>query len=196
MFPYAPPPGQFLGDRPTAQAPDGPLSDDDRAGIRSLYPDPADSVNIGTISGRILPANPFALANIPAPATGSFVTGIFGAHVVAVDADTGSVIAATLGGWSCNAATQQLHFDGSYEIERLPINHNYKIYAEPLEGLVTPANHQRSALKPLRPAISALLHHTRRKHKFQPPHPPRVALIHQRSNAPKIKAAPGGNGSR
>jgi Matrixin len=34
MFPYAPPPGQFLGDRPTAQAPDGPLSDDDRAGIR------------------------------------------------------------------------------------------------------------------------------------------------------------------
>ena len=24
MFPYAPPPGQFLGDRPTAQAPDGP----------------------------------------------------------------------------------------------------------------------------------------------------------------------------
>ena len=140
MFPYAPPPGQFLGDRPTAQAPDGPLSDDDRAGIRSLYPDPADSVNIGTISGRILPANPFALANTPAPATGSFVTGIFGAHVVAVDADTGSVIAATLGGWSCNVASQQLQFDGSYEIERIPINHNYKIYAEPLEGLVTPAN--------------------------------------------------------
>jgi hypothetical protein len=96
MFPYAPPPGQFLGDRPTAQAPDGPLSDDDRAGIRSLYPDPSDSVNIGTISGQILPANNFALANIPAASTGSFVTGIFGAHVVAVDADTGSVIAATL----------------------------------------------------------------------------------------------------
>jgi hypothetical protein len=140
MFPYAPPPGQFLGNRPTAQAPDGPLSDDDRAGIRSLYPDPADSVNIGTISGRILPANPFALANIPAPVTGSFVTGIFGAHVVAVDADTGSVIAATLGGWSCNAANQKLQFDGSYEIQRLQLNHNYKIYAQPLEGLVTPAN--------------------------------------------------------
>ena len=139
MFPYAPPPGQFLGERPTAQAPDGPLSDDDRAGIRSLYPDPADSVNIGAISGQILAANRFALANIPAPATGSFVTGIFGAHVVAVDADTGSVIAATLGGWSCNVASQQLQFDGSYAIERLPINHNYKIYAEPLEGLVTPA---------------------------------------------------------
>jgi hypothetical protein len=140
MFPYAPPPGQFLGDRPTAQAPDGPLSDDDRAGIRSLYPDPDDSVNIGTINGRILPANMFALADIPAPATQSFVTGIFGAHVVAVDADTGSVVAATLGGWTCNVASQQLQFDGSYEIQRLPLNHNYKIYAEPLEGLVTPAN--------------------------------------------------------
>jgi len=140
MFPYSPPPGQFLGDRPTAQAPDGPLSDDDRAGVRSLYPDPNDSVNIGVISGRILPANAFALADIPAPATGSFVTGIFGAHVVAIDADTGSVVAATLGGWSCNVASQQLQFDGSYEIQRLPLNHNYKIYAEPLEGLVTPAN--------------------------------------------------------
>ena len=140
MFPYAPPPGQFLGDRLTAQAPDGPLSDDDRAGIGSLYPDPADPVNIGAISGQILPANPFALANIPAPATGSFVTGIFGAQVVAVDADTGSVIAATLGGWSCDTASQQLQFDGSYEISRLPLNHNYKIYVEPLEGLVTPAN--------------------------------------------------------
>jgi hypothetical protein len=31
MFPFAPPPGQFLGDRPKALAPDGPLADDDRA---------------------------------------------------------------------------------------------------------------------------------------------------------------------
>lgn len=52
MFPFAPPPGQFLGERPTAQAPDGPLSDDDRAGIRWLYPDPNDTVNIGAIEGR------------------------------------------------------------------------------------------------------------------------------------------------
>jgi hypothetical protein len=60
--------------------------------------------------------------------------------VVAVDDATGSVIAATLGGWSCNAATQKLQFDGSYAIGRLPINHNYKIYPEPLEGLLTPSN--------------------------------------------------------
>jgi hypothetical protein len=105
MFPHAPTPGQFSAIAPTAQAPDGPLSDDDRSGIRFLYPDPNDSMNIGTISGRILPANPFALANIPAPATGSFVTGIFGSHVVFVDVDTCSVIGATLGGWSCNAAS-------------------------------------------------------------------------------------------
>jgi hypothetical protein len=140
MFPFSPPPGQFLGNRPTPQAPDGPLADDDRAGIRSLYPDPFDTTNVGSISGRILPANPFALANIPAPSTGTSVTGIFGAHVVALDSDSGAVIAGTLGGWSCNAASQQLQFDGSYQIQRLPLNHNYQIYAEPIEGLVMPAN--------------------------------------------------------
>ncbi|MGH9745865.1 MAG: matrixin family metalloprotease [Candidatus Acidiferrales bacterium] len=140
MFPFSPPPGQFLGDRPTPQTPDGPLSDDDRAGIRSLYPDPGDTMNVGSISGRILSANPFALANIPAPATSSFVTGIFGAHVVALDSDSGAVAAAALGGWSCNATSQRLQFDGSYQIQRLPVNHNYTIYTEPMQGLVTPAN--------------------------------------------------------
>ncbi len=140
MFPFSPPPGQFLGDRPTPQVPDGMLSDDDRAGIRSLYPDPRDGVNVGSISGRILPANVFALANLPSPSAGSFVTGLVGAHVVALDADTGAVAAATVGGWSCNAGSQKLQFDGSYQIQRLPLNRTYKIYAEPIEGLVTPAN--------------------------------------------------------
>jgi hypothetical protein len=140
MFPFAPPPGQFLGSRPTAQAPDGPLSDDDRAGIRLLYPDPNDTVNVGAISGRVLPANPFALAAIPPPSAGESVTGIFGAHVVAVDSDTGAVIAATLGGWSCDASNSVLQFDGSYAIERLPVGHNYAIYAEPLVGLAQPAD--------------------------------------------------------
>ena len=93
MFPFAPPPGQFLGSRPTAQVPDGPLSDDDRTGIRVLYPDPNDTVNIGAIRGQILPANPFALAAIPAPSTGSSVTGMVGAQVVAMDADTGAIVA-------------------------------------------------------------------------------------------------------
>ena len=139
MFPFAPPPGQFLGNRPTGAAPDGPLSDDDRTGIRVLYPDPA-TVNVGAIRGRVLPANPFSLASLPAPAAGESVTGIFGAHVVAVDADTGSVIAGTLGGWSCNATTDSLQFDGTFAIERLPVGRDYAIYAEPLVGLATPGD--------------------------------------------------------
>jgi hypothetical protein len=140
MFPFAPPPGQFLGTRPTAQIPDGPLADDDRTGIRVLYPDPGDLINVGAIRGRILPANPFALAEFPAPSPGSSVTGIFSAHVVALDADTGAVIAGTLAGWSCDAANPPTQFDGSFRLERLPVGHNYKIYAEPLDGLVTPSD--------------------------------------------------------
>ncbi|MGH9690875.1 MAG: matrixin family metalloprotease [Candidatus Acidiferrales bacterium] len=138
MFPYSPPPGQFLGDRPTMQAPDGPLADDDRTGIRSLYPDPNDSVNIGAIRGRVLPANPFALAGLPAPSPGVSVTGIFGAQVVAVNAGTGAVVAGTLGGWSCNESSAEVQFDGSFDIERLPVGNSYVIYAEPLVGLAAP----------------------------------------------------------
>lgn len=140
LFPFAPPPGQFLGERPTAQTPDAPLADDDRTGIRVLYPDPNDAVNVGTIAGHVLPANPFALAMLPSPSTGSFVSGIFGAQVVAVDADTGSVIAATLAGWGCNSSHSAVQFDGSYEIRRLPVGHRYMIYAEPLVGLAAPAD--------------------------------------------------------
>jgi len=140
MFPFAPPPGQFLGDRPTADTPDGPLSDDDRTGIRALYPDPNDTINVGAITGRIIPANSFELASTAAPAAGSFVTGVFGAQVVAVDSDTGAVIAGTLGGWTCNRSTSSLQFDGSFDIERLPVGHTYMVYAEPLVGLALPAD--------------------------------------------------------
>ncbi|MGH9689412.1 MAG: matrixin family metalloprotease, partial [Candidatus Acidiferrales bacterium] len=102
MFPYAPPPGQFLGSRPTAQSPDALLSDDDRAGVRLLYPDPDDIVDVGSIRGRVLPANPFALVTTPAPYAGGSVTGIYGAHVVAVDAATGAVVAGAFAGWNCS----------------------------------------------------------------------------------------------
>lgn len=105
MFPFAPPPGNFLGDRPTQQAPDGLLGDDDRTGVRVLYPDPSDSLHQGSIRGRVLPANPFALANLPMPSAGKSVTGIFGAHVVALDADTRAVIAGTVG---AGVATRQI----------------------------------------------------------------------------------------
>lgn len=140
MFPFAPPPGQFLGNRPTAQTPDGPLSDDDRTGVRVLYPDPNDAVDVGEIRGRVLPANPFALALLPSPSPGTFVTGIFGAQVVAVDTATGSVIAGTLAGWSCDAASPPLQFDGSYDLARLPVGHSYLLYAEPLSGLAGPGD--------------------------------------------------------
>jgi hypothetical protein len=140
MFPFAPPPGTFLGLRPTGSVPDGPLADDDRTGIRSQYPDPNDTLNVGAIRGRIVPANPFALAQFGAPSPGSPVTGMVGAHIVAVDADTGAVIAGTLGGWSCNAASPPTQFDGSFDLERLPVGHSYNLYAEPLVGLALPGD--------------------------------------------------------
>lgn len=142
MFPYAPPPGQFLGTRPTATAPDAQLSDDDRTAIRMLYPDPNDTVYVGSIRGQVLPANPFALASIPQPYAGGSVTGIFGAHVVAVDAASGSVIAGVFAGYSCDpsSASAMPQFDGSFDFERLPVGQNYWIYAEPLVGLAQPGD--------------------------------------------------------
>ncbi len=134
MYPFAPAPGQFLGDRPTVQAPDAPLAEDDRTGMRVLYADPADTVHIGSIRGRVLPANPLSL-----PAAPPGVTGVVASQVVAVDNSTGAVVAAALGGWSCSG-TGPAQFDGSYILERLPVgpNQSYKVYVEPLDGPVDP----------------------------------------------------------
>jgi hypothetical protein len=136
MFPFAPPPGQFTGTRPTAQSADAQLSDDDRAGLRVLYPDASDIVHVGTISGHILPANPLAF-----PLSPPGVTGIFPAQVVAVDNATGAIAAAVLAGWSCSGAGPE-QFDGSFSIERLAVGtaQNYQIYAEPLDGPVVLGN--------------------------------------------------------
>jgi hypothetical protein len=136
MFPFAPPPGQITGSRPTAQSPDAPLSDDDRTGLRVLYPDATDSVHAGTISGRVLPANPLALPISPAG-----VTGIFPAQVVAVDNATGTVAAATIAGWSCSDPGPA-QFDGTFTLQHLTVGttENYQIYAEPLDGPVVLGN--------------------------------------------------------
>ena len=136
MFPYAPSPGRFVGERPTISSPDAPLADDDRVGLRSLYPDPADTVDFGYISGHVLPANPFALVDFPATQPGQYVTGMFGTQVVAINSANGSAIAATLGGWSCNPSTSIVQFDGSYKLGPLPVGQSYLIYAEPFVGLV------------------------------------------------------------
>jgi hypothetical protein len=142
MYPYAPAPGTFNGARPTPQQPDALLSDDDRTGLRAVYPSSADNVNVGSISGHIVPANPLSL-----PASPPGVTGVFGAHVVAVDTASGAVIAGTIGGWSCTDPGPA-QFDGSYTIERLPVGHTYTVYAEPLDGVVSPAQ--------ISPAITSL----------------------------------------
>jgi Matrixin len=136
MFPFAPPPGQLTGARPTVRSPDAPLSDDDRTGLRILYPDPADSLHIGAISGRVLPANPLALPISPAG-----VTGIFPAQVVALDNATGTVTAAVMAGWSCSDPGPA-QFDGSFSLQRLLVGNSqsYQIYAEPLDGPVVLGN--------------------------------------------------------
>jgi hypothetical protein len=136
MFPFASPPGQFTGTRATAQSPDAPLSDDDRSGLRVLYPDPTDTVHIGTISGHVLPANPLALPLSPAG-----VTGIFPAQAVALDNASGAVIAAVMGGWSCNDPGPA-QFDGGFSIAKLTVgaSQSYQIYAEPLDGPVILGN--------------------------------------------------------
>ena len=133
MFPFAPPPGQFSGVRPGTQSPDAALADDDRTGLRVLYPDPSDTTHVGTIQGRILPANSLVLPTSPPG-----VTGIFPAQVVAMDNSTGAVAAATIAGWTC-ADPGPPQFDGSYSFERLLVgaSQNYQIYAEPLDGPVT-----------------------------------------------------------
>jgi Matrixin len=128
MFPFAPAPGTFSGQRPTAQQPDAPLGDDDRTGLRILYPVPTDTVHVGSIRGQIFPANPLAL-----PLSPPGVTGVFGAHVVAVDTVSGAVVGATIGGWSCTAPGP-VTFDGTYEIDALPVGHSYTVYAESLNG--------------------------------------------------------------
>lgn len=133
MFPFAAAPGTFAGERPTALQPDAPLADDDRAGLRTLYTDTNDTTYVGSIQGQVLPANPLSLPSTPAG-----VTGIFGAHVVAVDVSSGNAIG-TLGGWSC-AAPGPTQFDGSYLIQHLPVGHSYTVYAEALDGAVAPAN--------------------------------------------------------
>jgi hypothetical protein len=133
MFPFAPAPGTISGTRPTEQQPDAPLGDDDRTGLRVLYPDPTDTLHVGSITGKISPANPLALPTFPLG-----VTGVFDTHVVAVDNATGAAVGATLGGWSC-AAPGPAQFDGTYEIDGLAVGSSYTVYAEALNGAVGPS---------------------------------------------------------
>ncbi len=148
MFPFAPAPGTFSGARPTAQQLDAPLGDDDRTGLRVLYPDPADTLHVGSISGQISPANPLAL-----PVSPPGVTGVFGAQVVAVDASSGAAAGATIGGWSC-AAPGPTQFDGTYQIDGLAVGRSYLVYAEALNGAVDPSQFDNAIVSICRNAVS------------------------------------------
>jgi hypothetical protein len=129
MFPFVPAPGTFFAPRPTAQTPDAPLSDDDRTGLRVLYPNSADTTHVGVIAGHILPANPLSLA------LELGATGIFASQVVAVDGTTGAVVAAVQGGWSCSDPGPPV-FDGSYAFAKLAVSatQTYQVYVEPFTG--------------------------------------------------------------
>jgi hypothetical protein len=148
LFPFAPAPGTFSGMRPTSQQPDAPLGDDDRTGLRVLYPDPADVAHRGSISGKIFPANPLAL-----PASPPGVTGVFGAQVVALDAASGAVLRATIGGWSCKAPGPA-QFDGTYEIDGLTVGRSYTVYAEALNGAVDPSQFDNAFVSLCRNTVS------------------------------------------
>ncbi len=148
MFPFAPAPGTFSGARPTAQQLDAPLGDDDRTGLRVLYPDPADTLHTGSIGGRIVPANPLAL-----PVSPLGVTGVFGAQVVVMDATSGAAAGATIGGWSC-AAPGPTQFDGTYQIDGLAVGRSYLVYAEALNGAVDPSQFDNAIVSICRNAVS------------------------------------------
>jgi hypothetical protein len=59
---------------------------------------------------------------------------------VALDADTGAIVAAAFSSGSCNAASLPTQFDGSYDLERLPVARNYNLCAEPPVGIALPSD--------------------------------------------------------
>jgi hypothetical protein len=86
------------------------LEPDDRAGLHALYGGVAGS-DVGAIAGRVVTVD-----DIP----------VFGAHVVATDAE-GIVRVGALSDW-----------DGGFSLTSLPAG-SYQVYAEPLDRPLTPA---------------------------------------------------------
>ena len=70
-------------------------------------------------------------------AEGTWTIGC-GAQVVAVDATSGALVGATIGGWS-GTAPGPAQFDGTYEIDGLAVGHSYTVYAGTLNGAVDPS---------------------------------------------------------
>ena len=63
-----------------------------------------------------------------------------------MDAASGAVVGATIGGWSC-AAPGAAQFDGTYEINGLAVGHSYTFYAEALNGAVDPSQFDNATVR-------------------------------------------------
>ena len=130
MFPFAAAPGTFSGMRPTVQQPDAPLGEDDRAGLRVLYANPADALHPGSIRGQIFPPNPLAL-----PASPPGVTGVLTRKS---SPWMWPAAQSRVRRWADGVARGRgpVQFDGNYEIDGLAVGHSYVVYAEALNGAV------------------------------------------------------------
>jgi hypothetical protein len=119
-----------------------------------------------------------------------------GAHLVAVDAETDSAIAETLGGWSCDAANPPKQFNGSFDLERLPAGHSYNLYAERLLGRGAAGRFQRRIYGIMLERCRAQLHGFNGEHEFQCAHPARDAvMLHRAFDQRKKKRLPRGAGA-
>ena len=88
-------------------------------------------------------------------AEGTWTIGC-GAQVIAVDATSGALVGATIGGWTCTAPGPA-QFDGTYEIDGLTVGHSYTVYVGALNGAVDPSQFDNAVVSPagIRLAIRA-----------------------------------------
>ena len=139
MFPFAPPPGTMIGTLPTLRAPDSQLADDDRTGMRVLYPESGGDGLSGhdhraRDSGESVCAGDISRRRRRGRRSPEFSERRWWRSI----ADTGATYAATLGGWSCNNSNPVVAFDGSYRIEcGCRWGGITSCYAESLDGLAT-----------------------------------------------------------
>jgi len=134
MFPFAPAPGTFAGQRPTTQQPDARWRTDDRTGLPSLYHDPNDTLYVGSIQGHIIPANPIRChrRRRESPEYSPHTSWPLMRRAAR----------SSQAPWAAGAARRPpgANSTATYEIDQLPVGQSYKIYAEPLDGAVAPSD--------------------------------------------------------
>jgi hypothetical protein len=90
------------------------ISDDDAAGLYSVYPD--SNALLGSVTGKII--------------GGKNLLAVFGAHVQAISVKTGKVLGSTLS-----------NYDGTFQIDGLARDDQYYIYTSPIEKKGLPDNY-------------------------------------------------------